>query len=87
MRLHRSLANAQKLTLIGEIGGVESLIDGKELLQGSSAVERQVLLARQQSVFLSLDIAPVTVGKSAILALAHRVEGVAGMAHDLELVE
>src|SRR5262249_6965777 len=73
--------------LLEEIGGVEPLVGRKERLQGLLAIERQILPARQQGVFLALDVAPVTVGKAGIFALANRIQGLAQMPHDMELVE
>ena len=42
---------------------------------------------RQQGVFLALDVAPVATRKPPVFALANRIQGLAQMAHDMELVE
>src|SRR4029077_5594255 len=73
--------------LLEDIGRVEPLVGRKQRLQCLSAVEREVLPARQQGVFLALEVAPVAAGKPRVLALAARIESLAEMAHDMELVE
>src|SRR6516225_1830567 len=73
--------------LLEDIGSVEPLVGRKQRLEGLLAIERQILPARQQGVFLTLDVAPVAAGKAAIFALAHRIQGLAEMPHDMELVE
>src|SRR5215211_2592351 len=73
--------------LLQQVGGVQPLVGRQQRLQCSLAVEREVLLTRQQGVFLALDVAPVAAGEPRVLALAHRIEGLAEMAHDVELVE
>jgi hypothetical protein len=48
---------------------------------------RAVLLARQQRVFLTLDVAALAAREPRILALANRIQGLAQMADDMEFVE
>ena len=69
------------------MGRVEPLVGGQQCLQCSLAVEREILPARQQGVFLALDVAPLVAGKPRVLTLADRIQGLAQMAHDVELVE
>src|ERR1700704_275494 len=73
--------------LLEDIGRVEPLVGRQQCLQRPLAVEREVLPARQQGVFLALDVAPVAAGKPRVLALADRIQGFAQMAQDVELVE
>src|SRR5258705_7916276 len=73
--------------LLEDIGRVEPLVGRQQRLQRFLAVEREVLPARQQGVFLALDVAPIAAGKPCVLALADRIQGFAQMAHDVELVE
>src|ERR1700720_499574 len=74
-------------TLLEDIGGVEPLVGRKQRLQGLLAIEREILLARQQCVFLALDVAPTAPRKAPIFALANPIQGLAQMPHDMELVE
>src|ERR1700730_7134569 len=64
------------------IGRVEPLVGRKQRLQRLLAIERQVLLARQQRVFLTLDVAPIAARKPCIFALANRIQSLAQMSHD-----
>src|SRR5215204_239310 len=73
--------------LLQQIGRVEPLVGRQQRLQRPLAVEREILPARQQGVFLPLDVAPVAAGKPRVLALADRIQGLAQMAYDMELVE
>src|SRR6516225_2841672 len=73
--------------LLENIGRVEPLVGRQQCLQRLLAVEREVLLARQQSVFLTLDVAPVAARQPGIFVLADRIQSLAEMAHDMELVE
>src|SRR5437879_9234917 len=72
--------------LLENIGRVEPLVGRQQRLQRLPAVEREVLLARQQRVFLALDVAPLAARKPRILALANRIQGLAQMPDDMELV-
>src|SRR6266481_2338404 len=74
-------------TLLENIGRVEPLVGCQQRLQCCLALQGEVLLARQQRVFLALDVAPLTACKPGILALANRIQGLAQMANDMELVE
>src|SRR5262245_40035669 len=73
--------------LLEDIGRVERLVGRQQRLQRLLAVEREVLLARQQRVFLALDVASVAAREPPIFVLANRIQGLAQMAHDMELVE
>src|SRR5262245_30229580 len=57
--------------LLEDIGRVEPLVGREQRLQCLRAVEGEVLLARQQGVFLPLDVAPIAARKPAIFALAN----------------
>src|SRR6202171_6033233 len=70
-----------------DIGRVEPLVGRQQCLQRPLAVEREVLSARQQGVFLALDVAPVAAGKPRVFAFANHIQGLAQMADDMELVE
>jgi hypothetical protein len=74
-------------TLLENIGRVEPLVGRQQCLQRPLAVKREVLLAREQGVFLALDVAPVAALQPRVLALADRIQSLAEMAHDMELVE
>src|SRR5450756_2665113 len=73
--------------LFENIGRVEPLVGRQQRLQRLLAFQAQVLLARQQRVFLTLDVAPLAALEPAILALANRIQGFAQMADDMELIE
>src|SRR5260370_30507983 len=73
--------------LLENIGRIEPLVGPQQRLQRLLALYREVLLARPQPVFLPLDVAPPATLQSAIFALAHIIQGLAQMAHDMELVE
>src|SRR5207237_10843253 len=73
--------------LLEQIGRVEALVGRKQRLQCLLAVEREVLLAREQRVFLTLDVAPIAPREPPIFALANVIQGLAQMSHDMELVE
>jgi hypothetical protein len=59
----------------------------EQRLQCPLAIECEVILARQQGVFLALDVTPIAACKPRVLAFADRIQGFAQMAHDVELVE
>src|SRR5207244_5745845 len=69
------------------IGRVEPLVGRQQLLQRLLARQREILLARQQRVFLPLDVAPPATLQPGIFALANLIQGLAQMAHDMEFVE
>src|ERR1700686_2139835 len=73
--------------LLEDVGRVEPLVGRQQGLQRLFALKREVLLARQQRVFLTLDVAPLAALEPSILALANRIQGFAQMADDMELVE
>src|SRR5713101_1029862 len=74
-------------TLLENIGRVEPFVGRQQHLQRLLALKCEVLLARQQRVFLTLDIAPLAALEPGILALANRIQSLAQMADDMELVE
>ncbi len=73
--------------LLENVGGVEPLVGCQQGLQRLPALQGEVLLARQLCVFLAFDVAPLATLKLGILALANRIQGLAQMANDMELVE
>src|SRR6266481_3996141 len=70
-----------------KIGGVETLVGSQQSPQCLPALQGEVLLARQQRVFLALDEAALLPRQTRILALSHLIEGFAQVANDVELVE
>src|SRR5712692_7182522 len=73
--------------LLENIGRVEPLVGRQQRLQRLPTLQREVRLARQQRVFLTLDVAPLAAREPGILTLANRIQGLAQMADDMELVE
>src|SRR6202043_3144001 len=73
--------------LLENIGRVEPFVGRQQRLQRLLAIEREVLPARQQRVFLALDVAPLAALEPGILALANRIQGLTQMADDMELIE
>src|SRR5246127_2793435 len=73
--------------LLEDIGRVEPFVGRQQYLQRLLAVEREILSAREQRVFLALDVAPLAILDPGILALADRIQGLPQMADDMELVE
>ena len=64
------------------------LLARSSVFSGLAAFERQVLPAREQRVLLALDVSGGPCRESrAYSALAHGIERLAQMAHDVELVE
>ena len=59
-------------TLLEDIGRVEPLVGRQQYLQRLLTLKREVLLARQQRVFLTFYIAPLAALKPGILALANK---------------
>src|SRR5271157_597899 len=70
-----------------EVSGVQSLVGPQQELERLAPFQREVLLARQQGIFLALDVAALFPRQPRILLLAHMIERLAQMAHDVELVE
>ncbi len=73
--------------LLEQVGGVQPLVRGQQDLQAVPRVAREIRPMREQRVLLPLDVAPVFAAEPPVLGLAHGVEGVAQMAHDVKLVE
>jgi len=73
--------------LFEQVGGVQSLVGVQQLGKRTTAVEREVFAVGEQGVALSLDEGAVLGGEAVVLAAANGVEGVAEVAHDVELVE
>src|SRR6202045_2743073 len=59
--------------LLENIGRVEPFVGRQQRLQRLLAIKREVLPARQQRVFLALDVAPLAALEPGILALANRI--------------
>src|SRR6516165_4687174 len=74
-------------TLLEDIGSVEPLIGRKQRLQSLLAIKREILFARQQRVFLPLNVAPIAPRKPPIFALSNLIQSLAQMPHHMELVE
>ena len=70
-----------------QVSPVESAVGREQFLERPPAVQRQVLSTREQRVLLTLDVASIPTAESPILGLAHLVERLAQMTHDVELVE
>src|SRR5262245_7940726 len=73
--------------LLENIGRVEPLVGRQQRLQRLLTLQREALLARQQRVYLPLDVAPPAALQPGIFALANVIQGFPQMAHDMELVE
>ena len=73
--------------LLENIGGVQPFVGAQQGPQCLSALQREVLLARQQRVFLPLDEAALLSRQARVLALSHLIESFAQVANDVELVE
>ena len=69
-----------------QVRRVQALVRHQHLLERLAAFEREVLATRKQRVLLALDVASILATESAVLGLAHLVERIAQMAHDVELV-
>src|SRR5215467_2436921 len=73
--------------LLEDIGGVEALVGGQQNLEGAFTLQGEVFMARQQIVLLPLDEASILAAEAGVFGLAHLVERLAEMAHDVKLVE
>ena len=69
-----------------QVRRVQALVGCEHLLERLAAFEREVLATRKQRVLLALDVASIPATESAVLGLAHLVERIAQVAHDVELV-
>ena len=72
--------------LLQHIRCVQSLVRCEQRLQRPATFQRQVLPARQQRVLLTLDELAVPTFKPSVLGLAHLIERLAEVAHNVELV-
>ncbi len=72
--------------LLEQIGDVQPLVRREQGLKRLAALQSQVLAARQQGVFLALDVTPLPVTEPGVLALADFVQCRTQVAHDVELV-
>src|SRR5919198_1346137 len=70
-----------------QVGGIEPLVGGQQGLQRLPAVRGQILVAGQQDVLLTLDVAPILALQPGVLGLAHLVQGVVQVPHHMEFVE
>ena len=73
--------------LLEQVGGVQPLVGCQQGLEGLPAVQGQVLPAAQQDIFLALEVAPFLALKPGVFGLAHLVQGVVEVPHDVKLVE
>src|SRR5947207_15775259 len=73
--------------LLEQIGGVQSLVGSQQCPQRLAALQSEVLLARQQRIFLALDEAALLSRQARVLALSHLIESLAQVTNDVELVE
>ena len=70
-----------------QVRRIQSLVRREHLLERLSALQREVLATREQRVLLALDVAAVLAAESAVLGLAHLVERISQVAHDVKLVK
>ena len=73
--------------LLQQVCDVQALVGGKERLQRLAAFQSEILPVREQGVLLPLDEAALLSREARVFALAHLVQRLAQMAHDVELVE
>src|SRR3984885_2230980 len=73
--------------LLQDVGGAQPLVGGEQELERAFALQGEIVVARQQRVFLTLDEASFLAAETGVLGLAHLVERLAEMAQDVELVE
>ncbi len=70
-----------------QVRRIQPLVRRQHFLERLPALQREVLATREQRVLLALDVAAILAAESAVLGLAHRVERISQMTHDVELVE
>ena len=73
--------------LLEQICRVQALVGREQRLEGLFAFQAEILAVRERRIFLPLDIALVLAAESRIFALAHLVERIAQVTHDVKLVE
>src|SRR2546428_208571 len=59
----------------------------QKLLERTTAIQREILSIGQQGVFLAFDETTFSARQSGVFALAHLVQSLSQVAHDVELVE
>src|SRR5882724_4532231 len=70
-----------------QVSGVQALVGGKQRLQCLAAFQGEILPVREQRVLLSFDEAALCSRETRVFALAHLVQRLAQVAHDVELVK
>src|SRR4051812_4905363 len=65
--------------LLQDISGIQTLVGGQQQREQSLAVQGEIVVVRQQRVFLTLDEASVVAAQPGIFGLAHLVERLAEM--------
>src|SRR5262245_39339824 len=73
--------------LLEQVGGVQPLVGAQQSPQCLAALQREVLPARQQSVFLPLDEATVPARQPRTLGLAHLIARFPPGTEEIELDE
>ena len=73
--------------LLEQVGGVEPLVGGEQLLEGVPSIQGEVFAVGEQHIAVALDEAAVLTRQAPIFASAHLVEGIGQVAHDVKLVE
>jgi len=73
--------------LFQQVGGVQALVRRQQGLECLPALACQVLPAREQRVLLSLDIGAVLTLEPGVFGLAHLVQRLAKVSHNMKLVE
>ena len=78
-----------KLTkgLFEKVCRVQSLVGRQQGLQRTLAIHVEILPMRQQRVLLAFDESALVPGEARVLGLAHRIERLAQVGHDVELVK
>jgi len=61
-----------------DVGCVQTPVGLKQLLQGASSIQVQILAAREQRITLTFDVAPVLAAETFVLTAPDFIEGVPG---------
>src|SRR5487761_2409344 len=70
-----------------QVRRVQALVGRQQRLERLPAFQGQVLVTREQCVFLSFDVATILAAEPRVLALSYLVERFSQVAHDVELVK
>ena len=73
--------------LLEQVGGVQALVGREQQLRVLACGAVQILRMPERGVFLAIDERTSLAAHARVLGLAHRVERVAEVAQDVELVE